>query len=119
MKKINLAEKLRAFDDHWNPRIVAEFNGQHLKLAKFLGEFVWHKHEEEDELFLVVAGEIVIELRDGSVTLGPGECYVVPRGVEHRPVAKAEAHVMMLEPISTRNTGSTGGDRTIEELQWI
>ena len=119
LDKINLAEKLRTFDDHWSPRIVAELNGQHVKLAKLLGEFVWHQHDEEDELFLVVAGELDIELRDRTLTLGPGECFVVPRGVEHRPVAREEAHVLLFEPASTVNTGTTGGERTVEELPWI
>lgn len=119
MKKINLAEKLRAFDDPWNPRIVAELNGQHVKLAKLKGEFVWHSHADEDELFFVVAGQLDMELRDGTVRLEAGDLFVVPRGVEHRPVAHEEAHVMMFEPASTLNTGDAGGELTVEAPQWI
>ena len=118
MSKVNIAEKLSLFSDHWKPRIVAELNDQHVKLAKLQGEFVWHSHAEEDELFLVLDGELVIELRDGAVHLGPGEFYVVPRGVEHRPVAEREASVLLLEPAGTVNTGDAGGDRTADAT-WI
>lgn len=105
LHKINFAEKLAAFADHWNPRIVASLNGQHVKLVKFKGEFVWHKHDLEDELFLVVKGSFVMELRDQSLTIQEGECIVIPRGVEHRPVAKEEVQVLLFEPASTLNTG--------------
>ena len=107
-RPVNLAEKLAAFTEHWQPRTVAEFNGHDVMVVKTQGEFVWHKHDETDDLFLVLRGELVIELRDGSVTLRAGEMFVVPRGVEHRPVAKEETHVLLIEPSGTPNTG----DRT-------
>jgi mannose-6-phosphate isomerase-like protein (cupin superfamily) len=113
--KINLADKLTQFDEQWSPRIVAELNGQHVKLAKLQGEFVWHKHDREDELFHVLKGRLVIEFRDGAVELGPGECLVVPRGVEHKPVAEEECHVLMFEPAGTLNTGNLRNERTVEE----
>jgi len=113
--KINLQDKLSQFDEHWSPRIVAELNGQHVKLAKVKGAFVWHHHEDEDELFYVLTGRLTIEFRDGSVELGPGECVVVPRGVEHRPVAEEETHILMFEPASTLNTGNVRSERTVED----
>jgi len=115
--KIRLADKLALFDDHWNPRIVAELNGQQVKVAKVLGTFDWHHHEHEDELFLVVHGRLRIEFRDGAVELDPGECVVVPRGVEHRPVAEEEAHIVLFEPTSTRNTGNVRSPRTRDHLE--
>jgi mannose-6-phosphate isomerase-like protein (cupin superfamily) len=108
--KINLAEKLASFQDPWNPRIVAELNGQHVKLVKLVGPFVWHHHDHEDELFLVIRGLLRMELRDRSVDIGPGEMIVIPRGVEHRPVADDEVEVMLFEPASTVNTGNAIGD---------
>ena len=113
MNKITLAEKLALFHEHWSPKIVAELNGQQVKLVKFQGEFVWHRHEHEDELFLVVAGEFRMEFRDRSVELRAGEMIVVPRGVEHRPVAEREVAVLLFEPATTLNTGSAGGERTV------
>ena len=118
MPKINLSNKLAQISEHWSPRIVAELNGQHVKLAKLQGEFVWHKHEDADEMFLVVAGRLTIELRDGHVELGPGEFFVVARGVEHRPVAADEVHVMLFEPAGTVNTGDAGGERTVDPT-WV
>jgi mannose-6-phosphate isomerase-like protein (cupin superfamily) len=109
MTKINISEKLALFSDHWNPRIVAELNGQHVKLVKFQGEFVWHKHDHEDEMFLVINGKFSMEFRDKTVELHAGEFIVVPRGVEHRPVAKEEVSVMLFEPATTLNTGDTRG----------
>jgi mannose-6-phosphate isomerase-like protein (cupin superfamily) len=102
---INLAEKLAGFSEHWQPRTVAEFNGHDIMVAKVQGEFVWHKHDETDDLFLVLRGELTIELRDRSVTLRPGELFVVPRGVEHRPVANEEVHMLLIESSGTPNTG--------------
>ncbi|HEY4300620.1 MAG TPA: cupin domain-containing protein [Candidatus Didemnitutus sp.] len=119
MTKINLARKLGLFSDHFNPRIIAELNGQHVKLVKFASEFVWHHHEHEDELFLVLAGSFRMEFRDRTETLGPGDLLVVPRGVEHRPVADAEVSVLLFEPASTVNTGNTGGERTVARPGWI
>jgi mannose-6-phosphate isomerase-like protein (cupin superfamily) len=112
--KVNLEEKLALFSEPWSPRIVAELNGQHVKLVKLRGEFVWHHHADEDELFLVLRGRMRIELRDGVIELGEGEFAVVPRGVEHRPVAESEAHVLLLEPAGTLNTGNVRSDRTVE-----
>ena len=105
MEKVNLGEKLALFADHWSPKVVGELNGQHVKLVKFAGEFVWHSHADEDELFLVVRGRFIMEFRDRSVPLGEGEFLVVPRGVEHRPVAAEEVHVLLFEPATTLNTG--------------
>ncbi len=119
MEKINIAQKFGLFDDHWSPRIVAELNGQHVKLAKLEGPFVWHHHEDEDELFLIVRGRLKMELRDGDVMLEEGEMLVVPRGVEHRPVAEEEVWLMMFEPASTLNTGNAGGERTVDDPKWI
>ena len=116
--KINLSDKFALFDELWSPKIVGELNGQHVKLAKLGGEFVWHHHDEEDELFLVVEGKLTIEFRDGRVTLGEGEMLVVPRGLEHCPVAAEEVHVLLFEPASTVNTGDSGGDLTAE-TEWI
>ena len=119
MKKVNLAEKLSQFSEHWTPKIVAELNGQHVKLSKFKGPFVWHHHEAEDELFLVVRGRFRMEFRDRHVWLEEGELLVVPRGVEHRPVAEEEVHVLLFEPAGTLNTGNVRGERTVEELERI
>lgn len=119
MRVVNLQEKLASFTETWSPKIVGALNGQHVKLAKLAGEFVWHRHAEEDELFLVVHGELDIELRERTLHLREGEFCIVPRGVEHRPVAAREAHVLLFEPASTRNTGEVRGDRTIDEPEWI
>jgi mannose-6-phosphate isomerase-like protein (cupin superfamily) len=102
---IDLVEKLAGFTEHWQPRTVAEFNGHDIMVAKVQGDFVWHKHDETDDLFLVLKGELTIELRDRSVTLHPGELFVVPKGVEHRPVAKDEVHMLLIESSGTPNTG--------------
>jgi mannose-6-phosphate isomerase-like protein (cupin superfamily) len=119
MDKVNLVEKLALFDDHWSPRIVAELNGQHVKLVKFRGEFVWHKHDHEDEFFLVVKGRFLMEFRDREVRLEEGEFLVVPRSVEHRPVAEEEVQVMLFEPAGTLNTGDALDVRTIREPERI
>ena len=119
MEKINLAEKLSRFSDHWSPKIIAALNGQHVKLVKFRGEFVWHQHEHEDELFYVVTGAFRMEFRDRTVALRAGEMLVVPRGVEHRPVADAEVAVLLFEPAATVNTGSAGGARTVARPDWL
>lgn len=105
MRPVNLAEKLGSFAGHWQPHTVAEFNGHDVMVAKAQGEFVWHRHDDTDDLFLVLAGRITIRLREGDVTLGPGELFVVPRGVEHCPVAAEEAHLLLIEPTGTPNTG--------------
>jgi mannose-6-phosphate isomerase-like protein (cupin superfamily) len=102
---VNLAEKLAAFSERWSPKIVAQFNGHDVMVVKARGEFVWHAHPETDDLFLVLSGNLVIQLRDGEVRLRPGDLYVVPKGVEHRPVAEGEAHLLVIEPQGTPNTG--------------
>ena len=119
IEKVNLSEKLALFHDHWIPRIVAELNGQHVKLVKFSGPFVWHHHDNEDELFLVVRGSFRMELRDRTVELHEGELIVVPRGIEHRPVAEREVSVLLFEPATTLNTGNVRGERTVEQPQRI
>jgi mannose-6-phosphate isomerase-like protein (cupin superfamily) len=105
MNAINLAAKLSTFSDYWQPRVVGSFNGHDLMVVKVKGEFVWHKHDDTDDFFLVLVGHITIQLRDDAVRLGPGEVFVVPKGVEHRPVAEDEAHVLLIEPCGTPNTG--------------
>jgi len=113
MEKVSLAEKFAAFSEHWSPKIVAELNGQHVKLVKFVGEFVWHHHDHEDEMFLVHRGRFRMELRDRTVELSPGDFIVIPRGVEHRPVAEEEVEVVLFEPAGTLNTGNVRGARTV------
>lgn len=115
--RASLAEKFAAFSDHWHPRIVGELNGQQVKLAKLQGEFLWHHHEHEDELFLVHRGHLRLEFRDGVAELGPGDFIIVPRGVEHRPVADEEVEVLLFEPAGTVNTGNAGGERTVRDLE--
>jgi mannose-6-phosphate isomerase-like protein (cupin superfamily) len=119
VEKLDVAEKLALVRDYWNPRVVAELNGQHVKVVKLLGEFVWHAHEREDELFLVVRGRMRIDFRDGPVELGEGEAIVVPRGVEHRPVADEECSVLLFEPAGTVNTGGVREARTRDVLERI
>jgi mannose-6-phosphate isomerase-like protein (cupin superfamily) len=113
IRPVNLREKLSLFDSHWEPKIVGELNGQHVKLVKFQGEFVWHHHEHEDELFLVVKGRFTMEFRDRLVTIEEGEFLIVPRGVDHRPVAEQEVHVLLFEPATTLNTGNVVSERTV------
>lgn len=105
MKVVNLEEKLSTFSEHWQPRTVGEFNGHDVMVVKAKGQFVWHKHDDTDDLFLVLRGRLTIELRDRRVSLGPGELFVVPKGIEHRPVAEEEVHVLLIEPSGTPNTG--------------
>ncbi len=119
MEKINLAAKLSLFSDYFNPRIIGELNGQHVKLAKFQGEFVWHKHDHEDELFLVLEGEFNMEFRYKTITLRKDEIIIVPKGVEHRPVAEKEVSILMFEPVSTLNTGDAKSELTREKLEKI
>ena len=116
---VNLAKTLDRIQKHWDPHVVGELNGQHVKLAKVKGEFVWHHHENEDELFLVLEGVLKLELRDRTVTLAPGEFFIVPRGVEHRPVAEEEVHLLMFEPASTLNTGNVRNERTVDRPRRI
>jgi mannose-6-phosphate isomerase-like protein (cupin superfamily) len=119
LTKVNLAEKFSRFRDTYSPKIAGEVNDSYIKLVKVKGEFVWHQHEEEDEMFLVMKGRLVIRLRDGDVTLEPGEFLIVPRGVEHCPIAEEEAHVVLLEPKSTLNTGDVRNELTLEKLERI
>jgi mannose-6-phosphate isomerase-like protein (cupin superfamily) len=117
--KVRLSQKLSLFQDLWSPKIVGEVNDCCVKLVKLKGEFVWHHHEEEDELFLVIAGRLTIHLRDGEVVLEPGEFVVIPKGVEHKPAADEEAHILLLEPKSTLNTGNVVNERTVAALERI
>ncbi|HEV3471508.1 MAG TPA: cupin domain-containing protein [Pyrinomonadaceae bacterium] len=119
IEKVNLEEKFGLFREHWSPKIAGEVNDSYVKLVKFEGEFVWHKHDEEDEMFLVVRGRIRIMLRDGEVELNEGEFVIIPRGVEHMPVAEREAHVLLFEPKSVLNTGDVRNERTITDLQRV
>ena len=119
VEKVNLAEKLAAFDEPWQPKIVAELNDAYVKVVKFDGEFVWHHHDDEDELFLVIKGRLRMELRDGDIVLEEGEMLVVPRGVEHRPSAEEETHILLFEPSTTLNTGNVRNERTVEQLERI
>jgi mannose-6-phosphate isomerase-like protein (cupin superfamily) len=114
--KVNLAEKFSLFADYYNPRIVGELNDSHVKLVKLKGEFVWHHHDHEDELFLVVKGKLLIKLRDQEVSILPGEFLIVPKGVEHCPVAEEETHIVLIEPKSTLNTGNVRNEKTVETL---
>lgn len=118
-EKISLSEKQTLIHEHWSPKIIGALNGQHVKLAKLKGEFVWHQHEEEDELFYVIKGQLKILFRDHEVALGPGELVIVPKGVEHKPVAEEEVEVMLFEPATTINTGDAPGTLTKEQLDWI
>src|SRR5689334_2629516 len=118
--KINLREKFNSFHDYWNPRIAGKLNGQLIKLVKFKGEFVWHKHDNEDEMFLVIKGEFDMELRDKTITISEGDFIIIPKGTEHRPVAENEVHVMLFEPDTTLNTGDAGdSELTRTDLQEI
>jgi mannose-6-phosphate isomerase-like protein (cupin superfamily) len=118
MEKVNIAEKLSLFSEHWKPKIVAELNGQRVILVKFQGPFIWHLHEKEDELFLTLKGRFRMEFRDRQGWLEEGEFLVVPRGVEHRPVAEEEVHVLLFEPASALNTGDVQSERTVRDPEW-
>jgi mannose-6-phosphate isomerase-like protein (cupin superfamily) len=119
IEKVNLSEKFGLFTEHWSPKIAGEVGDAYVKLVKFRGDFVWHKHETEDEMFLVVKGSINIKLRDGDVRLGEGEFVIIPRGVEHKPVAEEEAHVLLFEPKTVLNTGDVVNERTRPVLERI
>jgi mannose-6-phosphate isomerase-like protein (cupin superfamily) len=117
VEKVNLAAKLRLFHEYWSPKIVGELNESYVKLVKFKGEFVWHFHEREDELFLVLKGRLLMKFRDREVWINEGEFIIVPRGVDHMPVAEEEVHVLLLEPKTTLNTGNVANERTLHQLQ--
>jgi mannose-6-phosphate isomerase-like protein (cupin superfamily) len=119
IEKVNIKQKLSQFQDHWNPRIIGELNGQHVKAVKLNGEFVWHHHDHEDELFLVTKGVLKMEFREKTVEVNEGEFIIVPRKVEHRPVAKSEVHILLFEPASTLNTGNVENERTRKDLEKI
>jgi mannose-6-phosphate isomerase-like protein (cupin superfamily) len=119
IETVSLTEKLNSFQDLWSPKIVGELNDSHVKLVKLKGEFVWHQHEQEDELFLVIKGRLLIRLRDRDLWLNEGEFVIIPRGVEHLPVAEEEVHILLLEPKSTLNTGNVVNERTVQELERI
>jgi mannose-6-phosphate isomerase-like protein (cupin superfamily) len=120
IKKVSITDKLSLFHDHWNPRIAGELNGQHVKLVKAKGSFDWHKHDNEDEMFLVIKGEFDMELRDETITVNEGEFIIIPKGVEHRPVAREEVHIMLFEPATTVNTGDNQPSRlTQKRVDWI
>lgn len=116
---VNLQEKLSRFSDHWSPKIVAQMNDYHFKLAKVQGEFVWHEHKATDEVFFVVKGRLDIHFRDGKVTLKEGEMYVIPKGMEHKPVAEQECHILVVEPAGTVNTGNVVDEKTVTHNDWI
>ena len=116
---INLTQKLSMFSDHWSPKIIAQMNDYHFKLVKLKGDFVWHRHVDTDEVFLVIQGSMQIDFRDGSVGLRTGEMFVVPKGVEHKPWAKKECHVLLVEPAGTINTGDAGSDLTADNDSWV
>lgn len=119
MEKVNLQQKFSLFQEYWSPKIVGELNGQQVKLVKFQVEFIWHKHDTEDELFFVVKGSFVMELRDRKIEINEGELFIIPRGVEHRPVSETEVWVMLFEPASTLNTGDVIDEKTKMELEKI
>lgn len=119
MKKVNVTEKLDLFDEHWSPRIVGELNGQQVKLAKLKGEFIWHSHTDEDEMFWVIKGKLLIEFRDKTVELNENEFLVVPKGIEHKPIAHEEVHVMLFEPAATKHTGEEQHELTNNNQQYL
>jgi mannose-6-phosphate isomerase-like protein (cupin superfamily) len=116
---INIKEKLAKFSEHWSPKVIAQMNDYHFKLAKVQGEFIWHDHSETDEVFLVIHGNLDIHFRDGKVTLHEGEMFVVPKGVEHKPVAEEECHILLIEPAGTINTGNVVDEKTAPSPTWI
>jgi mannose-6-phosphate isomerase-like protein (cupin superfamily) len=118
-RSINFADKFSRFDEHWSPRVIAEMNDYQFKLVKVQGEFVWHQHDDTDEVFIVIDGELTLRFRDGEVILRPGEMYVVPKGVEHQPVAASECRMMLVEPRGVVNTGDAGGELTAKNDVWI
>jgi len=119
IEKVNIQEKLTKVNDYWNPRVIGELNGQQVKVTKLKGEFVWHKHDSEDEMFFIIKGELEMQLRDGSINIKPGEFIIIPKGMEHRPVARDEVHLILFEPASTLNTGNVRNDFTKEKLERI
>lgn len=119
MQKVNIKEKLSKFSEHWSPKIVDEINDSYVKVVKLQGEFMWHKHDDEDEMFLVIKGTLTIKLRTEDITLEEGEFFIIPKGVEHMPVAENEVHVLLFEPKTTLNTGNVSNERTVKDLEKI
>jgi len=119
MEVINLENKFSLFTDHWSPKVIGQLNGQAVKLAKVKGEFIWHDHADEDELFMVIKGTLKIKFRDETKVINPGEILIVPRGVEHKPIAEDEVHLLLFEPIATKHTGEVKHEMTVNELEWI
>lgn len=119
MQVINIEEKFGLFNDLWSPKIIGRLNGQDVKLVKVKGEFVWHNHKDEDELFYILKGTLKIEFRDKMVVLNPGEMLIIPKGVEHRPIAEEEVHLMLFEPSETKHTGEVRHDLTVDKFDWI
>lgn len=118
-KLVNIKEKFSKFQDYWSPRIIGELNGQMIKIAKIKGDFIWHSHDGEDELFMVIKGRLILQFRDKTVEVGEGEMYIVPKGKEHKPMAIEETHILMMEPVTTVNTGTSGSDYTKTDLETI
>lgn len=119
MEKVNIAQKLSLFNEYWKPKITGELNGQHVKLVKFKGEFIWHSHENEDEMFFVIKGSFTMQLKGKDIEINENEFIIIPKGTEHRPVAKNEVHVMLFEPAETINTGNKSGEMTVEKPEFI
>ncbi|UCC41212.1 MAG: cupin domain-containing protein [Candidatus Aminicenantes bacterium] len=119
MDKINLNKKFSLFNEYWTPKIIGELNEQYVKLAKAKGEFIWHKHDDEDELFLVIKGSLTIQLRNRDIQLKKGEIFIVPKGLEHKPVALEEVHVLLFEPKATKHTGDVKSEITVEDQEWV
>ena len=119
MEKINLTQKFNLFSEHWTPKVLGELNGQYLKIAKVKGEFVWHDHAKEDELFMVIKGQLNIQLKDKTVVLNEGEIYIVPKGIRHKPFAEEECWILLLEPKQTKHTGEVEAELTVKENEWI
>jgi mannose-6-phosphate isomerase-like protein (cupin superfamily) len=117
MQKINLKDKFDLFSEYWSPKIIGDLNDSHVKIAKLKGDFVWHKHDNEDELFLIIKGTLLIQFRDQDITLTEGEFIIIPKGIEHKPFAEEEVHIILIEPKSTLNTGDVAGDLTKQELE--
>ena len=119
MKPINISEKLNLFNEHWTPKKIGELNGQQLLLAKIKGEFIWHEHENEDELFFIIKGSLIIEFRDKTVELNEGEILIIPKGIEHKPIAKEEVYVLLFEPLAIKHTGNVVSNLTVETFETI
>ncbi len=119
MQPINISEKFKLFNEHWTPKKIGELNGQQVLLAKLKGEFIWHSHEDEDELFMIIKGRLILKFRDNSIVLNQGDMYIIPKGVEHKPIAENEVHVLLFEPIAIKHTGNIKSNLTVEKFESI